>query len=337
MLARIYIQLPFVLTIPEKEIYPVYGYKLGIYNIYYFFPERSEKADRYSSADSMKMDGKPAINADVLRIEFQTKRFNRKVNVEIDPPLKLIEEAANDFLSRLRYATNASKVKLIKLSGLNWSCTYLKDDGTELRKDKRYVRGRGMRKFKFSYVALNKQIWENIHSIPPGYELPVWKTLLLDADSILPEIGPAIILTFTALEVFISRILDAVAKYKKIDSEFWEWINNSRGYLKKPSIEEKYNFLSLHIIGKSIKEDNDFWEAFKHLRKARNSFVHTGVAMIGDELVTEEKTRFFISKAKEIIDFIKNEIPEELRWLEFEHGVQMEFTKTLIKPEEKNS
>lgn len=285
-------------------------------------------ANRYSSADSMKMDGKPAMSADVLHIDFQTKRFNRKVDAQVDPPPELIEEIANDFLARLRYVTNASKIKLIKLSNLNWSCTYLKDDGTELRKNKRYICGRGVRKFVFSYVALDKQIWEDIHSIPPGYEFPVWKTLLLDAASILPETGPAIILTFTALEVFISKILDSVAKYNKIDRDFWGWVN-SRGYLKEPSIEEKYNFLSLHIIGKSIKENNDLWEAFKHLRKARNSFAHTGVAMIGDELVTEEKTRFFIRKAKEIIDFIKKEIPEELRWLEFKHGVQMEIIQAL--------
>lgn len=115
-----------------------------------------------------------------------------------------------------------------------------------------------MRKFQFSFVALTKEVWENIHSIPPNQQLPAWKTLLLDADAILPEVGPAIVLTFTALEVFISKILDNIATSSNLDSELWEWINNI-GYLKDPSIEERYDFLSRHLIGKSIKENNNLW------------------------------------------------------------------------------
>ena len=336
MIARIHILLPYALTIPEKEPYHVYGYKYGGYIIRFFFPRKSEKADSYSGADITKINGKVAMNADALHIEFQKKRFDRTNNKQTDPPLELIEEVTNDFMSRLRYATNASKVKLIKLSESNWTCTYLKDDGTELKKDKRYLRERGMRRFEFSYVALNNEIWENINSIPPGYNLPAWKTLLLDAESILPEIGPAIVLTFTALEVFISKILDDIVKHSGIESDFWEWINN-RGYLKEPSIEEKYDFLSSHLIGKSIKDDNQLWEAFKHIRRARNSFAHTGVAMIGEEIITIERTQIFIKKAKEIIEFIKNQIPEELRWPEFNHQVQIEFIQKIMESKKKNS
>ena len=220
---------------------------------------------------------------------------------------------------------------------MNWSSKYLNDDESELSEEKGFVRGKGMRKLQFPFVELNKEVWENIHSILPNQQLPVWKTLLLDADAILPEVGPAIVLAFTALEVFISKILDNIATSSNLDSDLWEWINN-RGYLKDPSIDEQYDFLSKHLIGKSIKEDNNLWEPFKHLRKARNSFVHDGIATIGDDVVTEEKARFFIVKANEIIKFIKNEIPEEFKWPEFQYNIKMQFTsKTLFKPEAESS
>ena len=337
MIARFYIQLPFALTIPENEPYTVYVYKSGPYNIKFFFPVRGEKADSYFDADNIKLSGKKAFNADILRIDFQKKSFNRKKDSEDDPPIDLVETVANNFLARLRYVTNASRVKLIKLSNLNWSSTYLTDNESQLRNDKRYIRGRGMRKYEFSYIVLNKQIWDNIHSIQPDYALPVWKTLLLDAGSILPEIGPAIILTFTALEVFISKTLDDIVATKRFDNDFWEWVNNRGFFLKNPTIEEKYDFLSRHLIGKSIKDNKELWESFKHLQKARNSFAHTGVAMIGNEIVTEEKARNFIDKANEIIELLKNELPQKLRWPEFKNEVKLEFSQVIFKPEEESS
>lgn len=39
--------------------------------------------------------------------------------------------------------------------------------------------------------------------------------------------------------------------------------------------------------------------------KARNSFVHDGIATIGDDVVTEEKARFFIIKAMVYISYIR--------------------------------
>lgn len=336
MIARIHILLPFSLTVPEKENYPIYEYEVDEYHIRIFPPERSERADSHTDAEDITINETIAFNADVLRIDFQKESFNRTETSELDPPSELIKNVANGFLARLRYVANASKVKLIEFPNVNWNIRYLNDDDTELPQEKGYVRGKGGRKFQYSYVALNKEVWEDVHSILPGQQLPVWKTLLLDADSILPEVGPAIVLTFTALEVFISKTLDSIAASSELNNDLWEWIN-SRGYLKDPSIKERYDFLSRHLIGKSIKENNDLWEPFKHLRKARNSFAHDGIAMIGDKTVTEEKARFFIIKANEIIDFIKNEIPEDLRWPEFKHEIKIQFSHMLIKPDAESS
>jgi len=192
-------------------------------------------------------------------------------------------------------------------------------------------RGLGGRKFEFSFIAINKEVWDNVYSIDPFQPLPIWKTLLLDAESMLPEIGPVIILTSTALEVFISIILDEIVKTGKIDSPLWDWINDRRFHLKNPSVDDKFSFLSHYLIGKSIKDDSDLWNSFKDLQKARNSFAHNGVAIVNGTEVTLEKAHKFIIKANEIINFIKEELPKDLQWPEFEHKIKVGITHTLLE------
>lgn len=333
MIARIHILLPFTLALPENEQYQIYEYNMHGYRIRLYPPEKSEKADSHTDADNLKINGVTAINCDALRIDILKDSFNRAENSDLDPPEELIKIVANDFLARLRFVTNANKVKIIDFPNINWNLRYLNDNEEELAEEQGFVRGKGRRRFQYSHIALNKAVWEDIHSIEPGHNIPVWKTLLLDAESVLPEIGPAIILTFTALEVFISKTLDDLAASNKINGDMWNWIN-SRGYLKDPSIEEKYDFLSRHLIGISIKDNNELWESFKHLRKARNSFAHSGIAAIGDEDVTEEKSRTFILKANEIINTIKAKLPEDLKWPEFKHEITVEFSHMLMNPDE---
>jgi hypothetical protein len=302
-------------------------------------PERSERADSHNDVKKITINENNAHNADALRIDFQKEEFERKIeqkDFKYDPPIELIKEITNDFLNRLRYVTGASIIKPLEFPHVSWNIRYLNDDGSELQEQEGYYRCTFGRKFQYSFIAVNKEVWDSVHSIAPFQPLPVWKNLLLDAEGMLPEVGPAIILTFTALEVFISKILDELVSTGKIDNKLWEWINN-RGPLKDPSIEEKYDSLSRYLIGKSIKENNDIWEAFKHLRKARNSFAHDGISKVGDTEVTPGKAREFIVKAKEIINYIKNEIPKELHWPEFKHEIRITFAQQLMKSEDESS
>ena len=338
MLARVHILLPYALIVPEHEKYTVYAYDINGYRTRIYMPERSDRVDTHNDAENITLNGNKAFNADVLRIDFQKDDFERKLEntgeneFTCDPPVDLIKDIANDFLRRLRYVTNGSKIKLLEFPSTNWTLRYLNDDGSELDKEEGLLRGRGARKFQFSFVAVNNDIWDNIHSLQPFQPIPVWKNLLLDADSILPEVGPAIVLTFTALEVFISKNLDDIVATGKIDGSLWKWINE-RGPLKDPSIEEKYDFLSRYLIGKSIKEDNKMWESFKHLRKARNSFAHSGISKVNETEVTPDKAREFIVKANEVINFVKEGLAEELQWPEFKHSIEVSFTKALVKQE----
>ncbi len=334
MLARVHILLPFAFTVPEGVAFYVHAYEEEGYVIRIFPPKRSEIADGYLDAENILIDGVKGFNADVLEIEFQKNQFERAQDAKCDPPVELINKAANGFLTRARYVTNASKIRLLDFPHTCWNIKYLNDDGTELQEEKGLVRGRGVRKFNFSFVLVNQDVWNDIHSLEPYEKLPVWKNLLLDADAALPDVGPSVVLTFTALEVFISKLLDDLASSGKINNELWTWVNG-RGYLKDPSIEEKYDFLCRHLIGKSIKDQADLWEQFKQLRKARNSFAHDGIAKIGDEMVTGERARNFIAKANDIVNFIKNELPENLRWPQFEYKIPLQFVKRLKREDDK--
>lgn len=334
MLARVHVLLPYAFTIPEGEVFSIYQYELDGYIVRMYPPERSDKADTHYEMESVLIDGVRAFNADVLRIDFYRESFDRAEDGQCDPPPSLIRRVANDFLARLRYVTNASRAKLIEFPDGSWNIAYLNDEGSELEEEKGKVRGRGSRKFEFSFIAINKEVWNDIHSLEPNQPLPVWKNLLLDADAVLPDVGPAVVLTFTALEVFISKLLDDLASTGKINQELWAWING-RDYLKRPSIEERYDFLCRHLLGMSIKDNEAMWEQFKHLRKARNSFAHDGIAKVGNEVVSTERCRGFIKTAQEILNAIKVELPEELKWPEFAHKIQLEFSK-LIAIKDKN-
>jgi len=168
MLARVHIQLPYSLIVPKDEKYNVYAYEKNGYIVKVYMPERSERADSYSEADEVTIDDKESINVDVLRIDYQKDDFERKkVNLEernlvSDPPADLIKDTANDFLARLRYVTGGSKIKLLHFPSLNWNLQYLNDDGSELPEEKEYIRGRGGRKFEYSYVAVNSEVVKHV-------------------------------------------------------------------------------------------------------------------------------------------------------------------------------
>jgi serine/threonine protein kinase len=85
-----------------------------------------------------------------------------------------------------------------------------------------------------------------------------------DAQGMMPNVGAAITLAATWLEVFIGRPLDTL-------------VND--------------------VV---VQPDLMLWEAFKNLRAARNSFVHEGVARIGQEPVTKVVAAQLIGRARDI-------------------------------------
>lgn len=333
MIARVRIFLPYAFTVPEKEQYKLYTLEGGGYQVKFYMPERSEKADTYNDGSKFSLNSHKAFQADILRIDFIKDSFDRSINdheteESYDPPLGLITDVAYDFIRRLRYVINASSLKVLDPPFHALDIQYLNDDESELEPADGFVRTRGKKIFHTAYMAINNKVWDDVHSLEPFAPLPPWNELLLDAEYILPEIGPSIILTFTALEVFITKSLNSIAPDKEIPQTVWNWING-RGAWKDPSIDEKYDTISKIVFGESLKSNDKLWLSFKHLKKARNTFAHTGVAKIGDIEVDVLRVRQFIGEAKEIINFYRCLFPEEYKWIEFNHEMKVSFAQKI--------
>ena len=326
MIARLFVLLPFSLTVPEGEQFPVYEYEDDGYRIRVYPPGRSDRTPAGDGAEQIKIDGVPAFQADAIRIDFHKESFERGRESPLDPPEAHMKRAINSFLIRLRHVTRAGQIRPISFPLATWRLQYFNDDETELEKDEKLVRGRGTLSFSMSWIALNKKVWENVYTLPVDYEPPPWESLLLDAFVELPSVGPALVLAATSLEVFISYILDKLAGLKGVPADLWMWINQRQ---REPTTEEQYDSLLRFFTGHSLKEDLLLWELFMNLKAARNSFVHEGVAKIGDVPVTNETASKLIGAAGEIIAKIREWIPQELHWPEFKHTIQFEAMKKL--------
>lgn len=330
MLARLDLLLPFTITIPEGEDFSIHQWNDEGYNIRIFPPMKTEHPVAQDDSDEILINGKPTFQANGLRIYFQKDNFDRRQGIECDPPYPLIARTINLFLLKLRFVTRGSKIRPIIFSYTSWYLQYLNDDESELDKTEGLVKGRGAKTFTLSWTALNNDIWERIFELPPDYIPPQWDNLLLDANEALPEIGPSVVLAETALEVFISHILNELSKNSSIPKDLWNWVNNRNWWLQKPTTEEQFDILLKTLLGISLKENNDLWKSFKNLKNARNSFVHEGIAKVGQHPISEGEARELLVKANEIVLFIKNKLPEELRWPEYKHSINVEAKKKII-------
>ena len=331
MLAVLHIALPFDLVLPTGTEYSCYAIQLDGYEVTVEVPARSDRPSSPEVPEHIFLNGKPALVADVLTVSFRRDSFNRQALSEIDPPATTINAVIKSFLERLKFVARAPQVRPIQFPQCRWHLSYLTDERTELKKEDAFIRGRGTAQFSFSYIACDPALWDQVFSLPHEFEAPPWHTLLVDSRGALPHVGTAVVLAATALEVFISDVLHKIATESTLPADLWGWITDRGDWQKEPSVEEQYSILLQVLCGHSLKEDGTLWEAFKNLRKARNSFVHEGVAMVGKKPLQASGAMNLIERADQIVSRVREWMPEEHRWPKFEHAVQMRFQK-LIAP-----
>lgn len=87
------------------------------------------------------------------------------------------------------------------------------------------------------------------------------------------------------------------------------------------------------MTGRSLKEESLLWEGFKNLKATRNSFVHGGVAKLGNKSTSLTDALQLIGRAEEIITKIREWIPEDCQWPVFKHEMKFKISKILIKNE----
>jgi hypothetical protein len=343
MLARVQIPLPFDIIVESNQQFIVPTYEKNGYKIQIFPPRRDPTIASKREPVIIKMDDKDALLCNTIILHFYKPEFSRPLfkNSEKpdinDPPIELITEILNNFLLRLRWVIESPRVHPIDLRRNGWRIDYSNDDGSPLPPDDK-IRSDLNHIIVGNLPKINNEIW--METVFKAYEpqRSNWEDLALDAYDVLPQIGLSIMLANIAMEIFIPNVLNQLANEKGIpDYTWWEWISNRKN--KEPYIEDQYDSLLKILSNHSLKEDTQLWMAFKDLRKARNNFVHEGVASIDDNPLTENQTIELLQKMDLIFLKIRGWLPEKMRWelpkkrkYKIEFGIQM----VNVKGKEKN-
>lgn len=343
MIARFTVAVPLDIVVPEGVPFNLYAWEEDGYRIVVHPPVKTDVPRTGPEPSSLKLDGEPAFLANGLTIDFYKATqadFDRTPKSTAprgadntgagDPPLSLAIKSANSFLTRLRHVTRASQISLLPDNTVPWRFRYLNDDGSELTTQPGVFRGRFGTGVSFSYVSIDKAIWETVNSLPSDFQPPVWDGLRLDALAALPRVGTAIVLAATALEVFIQSTLDRLADGSSVPHDLWKWIHNRAYTNQEPGAADQFDVL-LHVLtGHSLKEDQKLWESFINLKSARNAFVHEGVAKIGKTEVDAKKASELVHRVSDVINWVRERLPESARWVEFDIKAKVEVQHMLL-------
>ena len=360
MIARFRILLPFNLSVPQGDELPPHEFTHGEYRVRIYCPceaavdsadtetlsptplldiiPQLRPADIQSATDLIRMDGALTIQANLVQIDFLKADFDRRkipvpseeLEIHGDPPIQLGFSMANSFLARIRTVTRGSEVRPVSPKTTFWRLRYLTDNQEELPLNPELFRGLFGTPMSWRATGLNVAIWNKAQTLPPDFRPPTWDTLLLDARSLIPEVGPAVVLAYAALETFIEASLKRLASNANLPPGLWDWIDDREGdWRKQPSVPEQYDQLLRFLTNRSLKEENQLWEGFQNLRDARNSFTHQGIPLVGDKEVTVELATRLINRAEAIMDWVELLLPDMLRRPKLERGVTFTFLKML--------
>ncbi len=360
MIARLRILLPFNFSVRQGDELPPHEFIYGEYRVRIYPPcqaavdpadaetlspvplrdiiEQLRPADVQTATHSIRMDDAPTIQANLLQIDFLKADFDRRrilpggLLEAGDPPIRLVFELANGFLARVRTVTRGSEIKPASPGTTFWRLDYLTDTENEFPYSPELFRRTVGVPVSWRAAGLNTAVWTKALTLPDDFRAPTWDTLLLDARALLPEVGPAVVLAYAALETFIESSLNQLAPLANVSPDYWNWINDRGDLRKLPSVNEQFDQLLLVLINRTLKEENQLWEALQNLQDARNSFVHEGRPIIGGREVTTELATTLIIRAQAIIDWVELLLPDHLRRPKLERDSTFTFLKTLIGP-----
>jgi hypothetical protein len=260
------------------------------------------------------MEDAPTIPANALQIDFEREDFRReRTDTTTDPSIETMFSVVNSVLERLRVLTDAGHLKPMVPNETTWRVTYLDETGKELPEEPTKYRMVGRVAFKIQAVAFGESTWRDVAALAPNYAMPAWHRLLLDAVDALPDVGPTVVLAAAAIETRIETALDALAALSDLPTGLWSFINTRDQYWREPSVADQLDALLKALSGSSLKDQPKLWEAAKNLRDARNSLVHTGVAMIGTRPVERDDASKLVGFAGDVIRWIEALLPESER------------------------
>ena len=283
------------------------------------------------STPNVSINGMETIQANVLCVNFIRSDFDRSSPSPLyDPPLEIAFSVANEIVTAFRCIMGAHFLNPLTPDNTYWRMDYANDDGSQLKEEQGKYRSHMKQGFRFSFVVASGETWKVITEIPPSYKPPVYQVLFLDALNHLPQIGPCIVLAFSAIEVLSSAVLEHYASTESKPSGIWEWINDRQEYWREPSISDKLDRLLSCFAQKTLKDEKSLWQSFKELKEARNSFTHTGIASIGDREISANEAVRLVNETKRIIDWLIALLPEEKRPITRAFNYQIQFARRLV-------
>lgn len=340
MIARLQVILPFVFAVRQSPSFSLSktsktGYQLRIHP-----PTASNRANIGGGLKTVIIDGEPAALADTVCIDILHDQFDRRWKAEREPSDEVLNEVFNEFLAELRFVTRAARAGPINIENVTWRLDYLRDDETPFEEDPENSRVRAAQQAQFQVIIADAGIWEAIQELPDDSPPPEWDSLILDATHSLPHVGAAIVLASAALEVMIADSLNVLTEASGSVDDVWNSIQRDSGNTRPqpPGIEDKYDVLLKKVTGTSLKDDNDLWTEFKHLWRARNNFVHGGVASTDKKKrgkltpISVERAKALVNSAHGITKFVQDLLPEHKRWLQYRANHSVEFIVEAFRP-----
>jgi hypothetical protein len=284
------------------------------------------------AVETVLIEGQPILRANLLQIDFRRTSFDRRPPDE-PPPSELIFDVVNRTLAVLRNVLQATVIRPLAPDGALWRLDRLDDDGGEL------PNGAGLWRYSLGSVAradllpVTEAVWGCVLGSTPGYAPPAWADrgwgdLLLDAEALLPEVGPAIVLAHTCIETFIEHVLDDVADRAGVPPDVFDWIMNRPR--RQPPLEDQLDSLLRAVTGRSLRDESRLWQGFQDLARARNSFVHGGQAIVDRgqrQVVTAELAAELIGRAREIVVWLAGFLRGDRRHLELRSQIPLQHTR----------
>jgi hypothetical protein len=286
---------------------------------------------------AVTINGGAATKANVLIIEFLANEFDRRRGAgqdEIDPPLELAFKVANGLLARLRVILRAPHLKELRAEEVPSELVYLNDDGSPLEEHEGKVRAHVNASFSTRLAAITEKGWAEVNSLPWDYELVLWDRLLLDASSLLPEIGASVVLASAALESFADSALQHLVDRGGMNRDLYEWIARRDGKFElQPSFADQFDHLWRAVTGQSLKDNDELWKGFTAIKRARNAIAHGTIPQENGEALSPARASELVGCADRIIAWGEEFLPAELHRPKLPLGDSITMERVLIAPQ----
>jgi hypothetical protein len=262
------------------------------------------------------VDDVPWELANTFQVNFdRDSPYDRSPDSD-DPPIEFCFDAVNSFLVRLRISTMSAFTRPVQRNATIWRLSYLGADGRPVERDpaRRTIAARAGKVSSANVVTLTGPVWEAVDDLPDTFRPRPWDTVLLDAFAALPELGAAIVLAHTAIEMRIDDALPRLAAQFGLAPGVWKWIDErERDYRREPSITEKLDILLGWLGGRSVAHDPTLWGRYQRLKRVRNKFVHEGRLIDQEQPLSLDVAQELLVAARGVLDHIESQLAPDQR------------------------